>query len=207
MQIDVPLTVAAFPQPLGSSGRRMGTWRNCPFLRQRVGDSQTRRETAPSTKLMLALGDRTMYRDKRKDSYSPACGTAATGRPESASDEGLLREPLRQVEFPFPALVAVDLHVVVSRVPCPVTCAPCWAVLCTGESNPALPAAHQEAAGFSPPARGCARLRDDYLLHLWFSITPGDRRPSWTAGCARRPRVAAGPGRRPAHAAAPPARR
>jgi Lhr-like helicase len=32
MQIDVPLTVAAFPQPLGSSGRRMGTWRNCPFL-------------------------------------------------------------------------------------------------------------------------------------------------------------------------------
>ena len=69
------------------------------------------------------------------------------------------------VEFPFPALVAADLHVVVCRVPCPVTCAPCWAALCTGELNPALAAARQEVAGFSPPARGCARLRGDYLLH------------------------------------------
>lgn len=111
-----------------------------------------------------------------------------------------------QVEFPFPALVAADLHVVVSRVPCPVTCAPCWAALCAGGSNPALPAAHQEVAGFSPPARGCARLRDDYLLHPG-SVTPGDRTASWTAGCARRPRGSAGPGRRPANAAAPPAGR
>ena len=31
------------------------------------------------------------------------------------------------VEFPFPALVAADLHAVVSHVLCPVTCALCWA--------------------------------------------------------------------------------
>ena len=41
-----------------------------------------------------------------------------------------------KVEFPVPALIVVDLHVVVCRVLCLVTCAPCWAALCTGESNP-----------------------------------------------------------------------
>lgn len=58
-----------------------------------------------------------------------------------------------KVEFPVPALTAADLHVVVCRVLCPVTCAPCWAALCTGESNPALPAARQEGWPDCPPAR------------------------------------------------------
>jgi hypothetical protein len=68
------------------------------------------------------------------------------------------------VEFPFPALVAADLHGVVSRVPCPVTCALCL-LHCARESNPALPARQQKVAGFPPLTRGYARLRSDYLLH------------------------------------------
>jgi hypothetical protein len=39
---------------------------------------------------------------------------------------------MRAVEVPCPALAAADLHLVVRRVLCPVTCAPCWAVLCAG---------------------------------------------------------------------------
>ena len=92
--------------------------------------------------------------------------------------------------------------------PCAVPCHLCAVLGCTvpGESNPALPVARQEVAGFSPPARGCARLRDDYLLHP-ARVTPAGRTPSWTAGSARRARVPAGPGHRPATAAAPPAGR
>ena len=70
-----------------------------------------------------------------------------------------------RVEFPFPALIAADLHVVVCRVLCPVTCAPCWAALCTGESNPRAARRAPERWPDFPPAAGCARLRDDYLLH------------------------------------------
>jgi len=40
------------------------------------------------------------------------------------------------VEFPVPALIVAHLHVVVCRVLCRVTCTPCWAALCTGESDP-----------------------------------------------------------------------
>jgi len=72
---------------------------------------------------------------------------------------------MTKVEFPVPALIAADLHVVVCRVLCDVTCAPCWAALCTGESNPrAARRAPGKLAGF-PADPGCARLRDDYLLH------------------------------------------
>ena len=73
---------------------------------------------------------------------------------------------MTKVEFPVPALIVVDLHVVVCRVLCPVTCAPCWAALCTGESNPSRGPPRARRWPVFPPAPGCARLRDDYLLHL-----------------------------------------
>src|ERR1700761_1697008 len=40
------------------------------------------------------------------------------------------------MEVPCPALVAADLRVVVCCVPCPVTCAPCWAALWPGSRTP-----------------------------------------------------------------------
>ena len=86
----------------------------------------------------------------------------------SALAAGLLSRRLlmTRVEFPVPALIVVDLHVVVCRVLCPVTCAACWAALCTGESNPRAARRAPEKWPDFPPAPGCARLRDDYLLHL-----------------------------------------
>jgi len=49
------------------------------------------------------------------------------------------------MEVPCPALVAANLHTVVWCVPCPVTCAWCWAALCAGDSNPVrCPPRHQE---------------------------------------------------------------
>jgi hypothetical protein len=56
------------------------------------------------------------------------------------------------------SLVAADLHVV---DPCAVLCHLCVVRGCIvlGELNPELPAAHQEAAGFSPPAPAAGRAR------------------------------------------------
>jgi hypothetical protein len=39
-------------------------------------------------------------------------------------------------ECPVPALVPADLHMVVCRAPCSITCAPCWTALLSRESNP-----------------------------------------------------------------------
>lgn len=53
-------------------------------------------------------------------------------------------------------------------VPCTVPCHLCTVLGCVvhrGVEPLALPAARQKMAGF-PPTPGCARLRDDYLLHL-----------------------------------------
>ena len=73
--------------------------------------------------------------------------------------------PKTKVEFPFPALVAADLHVVVSRVLCSVTCAPCWAALCPGSRTPRCPSRARSGRTFPARPGGCARLRGDYLLH------------------------------------------
>jgi hypothetical protein len=53
-------------------------------------------------------------------------------------------EPVAEVEFPFPALVIADLHVVMCRLPRAGTCAPCWAALWPGSRTPALPATRQK---------------------------------------------------------------
>jgi hypothetical protein len=76
---------------------------------------------------------------------------------------------LIEVEVPCPALVAADLHLVMWRVPCSVTCTPCWAALCCGESNPC--AAHRAPGGNRLPVgpAGCARFRGNYLLHHNFA--------------------------------------
>ena len=69
------------------------------------------------------------------------------------------------VEFPLPALVVADLHAVVFRARYPVTCAPCWAALCSGIRTRTLPAAFPGEVTDCPSAAGCARFRDNYLLH------------------------------------------
>jgi len=76
---------------------------------------------------------------------------------------------LTGVEFPVPALITADLHVVVCRVLCPVTCAPCWAALCTGESNPRAARCAPERRPDFPPARA---------VHASATIT-----------CSTRPRI------------------
>jgi hypothetical protein len=63
--------------------------------------------------------------------------------------------PAKTTRTPLPAALA-DI----------VTCAPCWGCVAHRGVEPlALPAARQKMAGF-PAGPGCARLRDDYLLHL-----------------------------------------
>jgi hypothetical protein len=79
--------------------------------------------------------------------------------------------------YPVPALVVANLHVVMNRAPCPITCARCWAHCHKGVEPFALPSAHQET-GLDPPIRACARLRDNYLLHLG-CLSPADRPPSF----------------------------
>ena len=78
---------------------------------------------------------------------------------------------MAKVEFPDPALIAADLHVVVCRVLCPVTCAPCWAALCCRESNPALPAARQKG-GRIPAGRGLCTPPRRLPAPPWPRVTP-----------------------------------
>ena len=68
-----------------------------------------------------------------------------------------------EVEFPFPALIVADLHVVMCRAPCPVTCAPCSAARCLGSRTPALPAARQK--------RGRISRRPRRVVHASASTT------------------------------------
>lgn len=70
----------------------------------------------------------------------------------------------------MPALVVTNLHVVLSRAPCSVTCAHCWAALYQGSRTLCAALRAPGETGLGPPVRACARLRDNYLLHLGCSV-------------------------------------
>lgn len=81
------------------------------------------------------------------------------------SEKGLVT-PL-VVEFPLPALAVSDLHA--GDELCVVLDNLCEVLGCNviGELNPALPFTRQGWGRYEPPCpRLCARLRDDYLLHV-----------------------------------------